>query len=815
MLKDYQKRVVRDIEEFFECLDTSKNGNIADYVSAAFSVHPMYRQYPDRPITGAGKLYPRVCIKMPTGGGKTLVAVETIRAYQNIFAKKKTGLVVWITHRDQIYRQTIENLQNKSHPYRQLLDQASGNRTLIVEKGQSLRRQDVEENLVVLMLMIQSATRDTNKMFEDSGYTDFFPLENRYDLQREMLKLIPNLDKTPDTLLEQMQIKTSLGNTIRTLNPLIIVDEFHTMFTDNAVATLNGLNPSIVIGLSATPKRGMNIVSTVSGRDLKAEDMIKLDMHIIPPSQNGDWRSMLTAIKSKRDALEKKARKLELNEGVYIRPIALIQVERTGKDQRGQGFVHSEDVREFLVASGVPAYQIAVKSSTLDEIKAHKLLSKESEIRYIITKEALKEGWDCSFAYLLGVIPNARNGSSMTQLVGRVLRQPYAKKTGVPDLDESYVFFASGHTQEVLNHVKKGFDDEGLGDVSSGIEVRDHSGNVISAAQVVSIKKNILKKYPQSLFLPVWLVKEKKGTRRFSYDIDIRPYIDWDSVKLDAWLKELAPTIGKSKPTQVEVIVDLEGRTQTRETALDQSVSFDTLYLTRRLSDTVENAFIAHQIAKKIVSALVKTIAKNALDRDAGYIAREIEKRLQGYRKAQEQGIFELLLKSGKLELAVSDDPILGFEMPRTDIVENSIRSSYTSTLYEDIDPSSLNTLESDVARIVEQSPNVLWWARNKVGRGWYAVQGWQKGKVRPDFIVARKNKKDELEFVYVVESKGEQLVGNADTEYKDALFKRLNAMQGNVKQIRARLTTLKLNDHFDFELIPQGEEEMRLRAKL
>ena len=164
MLKEYQKRVLKDIEEFFEHLDKSKE-SAGDYVSSAFASHPKYRQYPDRPITGTGKIYPRVCIKMPTGGGKTLIAIETIRAFQNLLAKRKTGLIVWITHRDQIYRQTIENLQNKSHVYRQFLDQASGNRTLILEKGQAIRRQDVEENLVVFMLIIQSATLDTNKMF--------------------------------------------------------------------------------------------------------------------------------------------------------------------------------------------------------------------------------------------------------------------------------------------------------------------------------------------------------------------------------------------------------------------------------------------------------------------------------------------------------------------------------------------------------------------------------------------------------------------------------------------------------------------------
>lgn len=815
MLKEYQKRVVKDIEDFFSHLEAHRKEGTADYVSPAYASNMRYWQYADRPITGTRRMYPRVCVKMPTGGGKTLIAVETLRAYQNLLAKKKTGLVVWITHREQIYRQTIENLQNKSHPYRQFLDQASGNRTLIVEKGQILRRQDVEENLVVLMLMIQSATRDSNKIFEDSGYIDFFPPENRFDLHREMLKVIPNLDHTADTLLEQMQIKTSLGNAIRVLEPLIIVDEFHTMFTDNARTTLDGLNPSAVIGLSATPKRGMNIVSTVSGRDLKAEDMIKLDMHIVPPSQDGDWHAMLAAIKAKRDALEKEARKLELNQGMFIRPIALIQVERTGREQRGTGFVHSEDVRELLIASGIPAHQIAVKSSTLDEIKSEKLLSKESEVRYIITKDALKEGWDCSFAYILGVIPNARSGNSMTQLVGRILRQPYAKKTGIPALDESYVYFASGHVQEVLDGVKKGFEDEGLGDVYTGIEVMNKDGKLVKASRNVKIKKEILKKHPESLYLPVWLMKDGKTSRRFSYELDIKSRIDWDNIELSTWIKELLPSIGKTRKTQNEMLVGLEGWATFHEVTVDESVQFDALYLTRRLSETVENAFVAFSIAERAIASLSKTIDEQTLNTDAGFIARELEKRLQAHRKEQEASAFEALLKSGKLELSVSDDPALGFAMPEEDIVENGLQSAYTRTLYEDVDPTSLNALESKVASIVEQSSNVMWWARNRAGRGWYAIQGWQRGKIRPDFIIARKNEKEDLEFVYVVESKGEQLLGNADTQYKEAVFKRMNSLRGKVDQNRTRLMTMKLNDHFDFELIPQGEEEIRLRTKL
>ena len=825
MLKDYQKRVVTDIETFFSDLDIAdqKFGASEDLRTALgdpllLAYTGKYAQFQDRPKSGADGLYPRVCIKMPTGGGKTLVAIEAIRAYQNILAKKRTGLVVWITHRDQIYRQTIENLQNKSHPYRQMLDQASGNRTLIVEKGQSLRKQDVEENLVVLMLMIQSASRDTNKLFEDSGgYMDFFPPENRHDLHGELLKLVPNLDKTEDSLFDRTLVKTSLGNVIRTLNPFIIVDEFHTMWTDNARNTLDGLNASVLLGLSATPKRGMNILSTVTGKDLKAEDMIKLDMHLIPPAHTGDWQTMIGSIKAKRDALEKKAKKLEQNNGTYIRPIALIQVERTGKDQRGQGLVHSEDVRELLVDLGVPKHEIAVKSSSIDEIKQQKLLSRESEVRYIITKEALKEGWDCSFAYILGVIPNARTNSSMTQLVGRVLRQPYAKKTGVSDLDESYVFFATGHTQEVVENVKKGFEDEGLGDVSGGIEIRDHQGNVVNPLKTVSIKKEFRKKYPESLYLPVWLIKEgPRKYRKFSYDIDIKPAITWDLGKnLNKWVIDLVPTVGERRDTPLEIVIDLEGKGISRESETLASLKFDALYLTRRISETVDNAFIAHEIGSTIVTTLGKKVSKEILDQNAGYIAREIERYLVAHKRSQEQDIFEELVKNNTLTLVVSDDEDVGFEMPTQDIVANSVQAAFSFNLYEDVEIGSMNSLEHAVAKIIEQSPNVIWWARNKTQKGWYSIQGWQKNKIRPDFVIARKNDKDQLEFVYVVESKGEQLAGSADTQYKEAVLNRMTGMKGDIETLKVRATTVKFNENFEFELVPQGEEERKIRTKI
>lgn len=823
ILKPYQEMVVKNIDRFFETLADKQKSYInlpdefkeqIDYLSFAYGKGTGYEQFQDRPKNGKGNLYPRVCLKLPTGGGKTLVAIETIRSYQNLLAKRRTGLVVWITHREQIYRQTIENMQNKSHVYRQLLDQTSGNKTLILEKGQPIRRQDVEENLVVLMLMIQSAGKDTNKIFEDSGgYTDFFPSDNRYDLHAELIQKIPNLDHTAPDLYSHALVKSSLGNVIRTLDPLLIVDELHTMFTDKARGTIDSLNPTAVIGLSATPKPLMNILVSVTGQQLNEAGMIKLDLHLIAPQHNADWQSMLAGIKDRRDQLEIVARDYEKNTGSYIRPIALIQVERTGKEQRGQGFVHSEDARDGLVELGVPKHEIAVKSSTLDEIREEKLLSRDSEIRYIITKEALKEGWDCSFAYVLGVIPNSHTNTGMTQLVGRILRQPYARKTGIKDLDESYVYFANGQTQEVLNQVQKGFSDEGLSDVAPGVKVEIDKTVVGNQLKTIKIKDEYTSGHYHSLFLPVWLIKVANNYRPLSYEIDIKSQLDWLGFDIDSWITNNQGSL-TSNQLGTEIIIGIDNRAQTHQTEATTTTNFDVHYLTRRITDIVENAFVANHLARRLIDKLLNVADQTVLNKNAGYIASLLVVDVDQERRRQERAIFDELLKSGKLKLVVSDQTF-GYKLPEHDQVANQFNSRYVRNLYEDVEVGTLNSLEQKVIEILDNNKNVLWWTRNKTGRGWYAIQAWQKGKIKPDFVVAKKTEGGELEYVYIVESKGEQLMGNLDTVYKESVLDLMTSLRGQVATSQNQMTSFHLNDQFEFELVPQGEEERRLRTRL
>lgn len=820
ILKDYQIDVVEALKKFYTEAENVKSTiqKLPDNLRSSISyVDAVYNNlnlsyFTDRPRNGLDEYYPRFCLKIPTGGGKTLLAIEAIREYHNLFAKKRTGLVVWIVHREIIYRQTIEKLKDKNHIYRQWLDQCSGNRTIILEKGQSLRHQDTEDNLVILMLMIQSAGRTTKenmKVFQDSGgYIDFFPQDNRYDEHQKLLEKVPNLDFIQDDLYNSKIVKTSLGNAIRILNPLIIVDEFHTMFSDIAKNTLDSLNPSMVIGLSATPKERshMNVFVEITGRQLEKADMIKLDLHLHSPSISGNWHEMINEIIKKRSLLEEEAIKLNSNRNIYIRPIALIQAERTGKDQREKGKVHSEDVREYLIGQGVPAHEIAVKSSEIDEIREEKLLSESSEIRYIITKEALKEGWDCSFAYILGIIPNARSESSMTQLVGRILRQPYAKKTGIKELDESYVYFNQGNTEDVLKNIQKGFENEGLGDLFQSIS--RESGPTGSQKIKTKVKPEILKNYPESLYLPVWIIKENNNYRRFNYHIDIKPYIDWCKVNHREWLRnEIFPLLDE-KATTYEILIDLDKKYEKKYLEEKESGLFEISYLTRRITDVTDNAFIAFDLANDFIKEYKEYKDEEKLIANSGFITHEIIKKLSHEKLNQEEKIFNSLIESKKLILTVCDDQDIGYLLPKEYEVYPEGNETYKSNLFEKSDKLSMNPLEIKVANLIDNKKSVAWWVRNVAeNKKWYSISGWKKGKIHPDFIAAKKNKNDQIELVYIIESKGEHLIGNLDTQYKKNVFDKMNNEE--IKSINLKLIKFKLNEDFSFELVEEGKEDV------
>lgn len=424
---------------------------------------------------GLGEPLPNFCIKVPTGGGKTLLATHAIGLINSHYLKRQMGLVLWIVPTNQIYRQTLKALRTREHPYRQVLDLNSGGRTKIVEKSDRFTPADIHESLVVLLLMLPSANRqnkETLKIFQDSsGFDAFFPPDDRLPDHQKLLEQFPNLD----CFGEQHsffggQIKTSLGNTLRILQPIIVIDEGHKAYSKNAQNTICNFNPSIMVELSATPPPNSNILVSVGGQELNREEMIKLDIHLTNKASY-DWKDCLRDSVAKRDELHRQALDYQARTGIYIRPICLIQVERTGKDQRADiHTIHAEDAKIFLIRDcSISPDAIAIKSSETDDIEGIDLFSQECSICYIITKQALQEGWDCSFAYVLTVLTNPSSKNAITQLIGRILRQPFARKTKVQALDECYVFCFKQKAQGLISSIRAGLQNEGLGDIAGNI----------------------------------------------------------------------------------------------------------------------------------------------------------------------------------------------------------------------------------------------------------------------------------------------------------------------------------------------------------
>ncbi|HRI61920.1 MAG TPA: DEAD/DEAH box helicase family protein, partial [Saprospiraceae bacterium] len=828
-LKHYQQRVLDDLQRFLEALREEQH-EYAELVAVkpklAGILHPPKQawekatgrvQYHER-RNGLGEPVADIYFKVPTGGGKTLLACHAIDHIQRTLLERQTGLVVWVMPSTEIYRQTARALKNRRHAYRQLLDVATGGRVFVREKDDRFTRADVEENLVILLLMLPSANRENKqslRVFRDSGgFTDFFPPEDRYAEQEEMLTAIPNLDFFGDEETAQpsavhrlpstVQIKTSLGNALRVCKPLIIIDEGHKAWSDRARDTIAGLNPRFLLQLSATPPTAANCLVQVSGRDLDREQMVKLDIHLVNKEDNPDWHDILHAAIARRDELEQEALHYQQNGGDYIRPICLVQVQQTGeKLVNDLSKIHAEHVRKYLVEKcGVPERYVAVKTSENDGLEGIDLLAEDCEIRFIITQRALQEGWDCPFAYILAILSNSRSETGLTQLIGRVLRQPYARKTGIKALDECYVYTFQQSSAQLTKSIKDNLEKEGMGDIAGAI-VQDDEPNALAKREIRYREQ--FRHFEGTIYLPKFMVqREHDGSwRDFIKEADIYPLIDWDSLDIGLIVDKFIPAekeafLGKSS-IGYEQSKELQVKTSGLERAVQigygefdmlreksveafaDSTVIDKGLMSRYLCAVIPNPWVSYEYTVKIVDALTEKYGQEKIA--ANFIKLvELAKNVfkaQVAKKAEE--IFRQLISDKKLNFLLLKHPQNGYLLPSRLNIHSSGNilhhpesniAAVQRSLFDQMPDEQFNGLERSVALCLDRQKEVLWWHRNLVGPQHYRIVGWD-GQAFPDYVVSRKSLENDTDYshVFVLETKGKHLMGNPDTEYKQRLF--------------------------------------------
>ena len=749
---------------------------------------------------GVGRPVPNITLKVPTGGGKTFLAANGVSRVMSRYLGVNTGFVLWIVPNEAIYSQTLKHLKDRRHPYRQTLDRAAAGRVRIMEKSDRLHARDVESHLCVMVLMLQSSNRQdkaTLRMFRDRGDVHgFFPPEGDQSAHAEQIRRVPNLDAYDDLY---PMVKDSLGNALRLIQPIVVMDEGQKATSDLAFETLYGFNPLFVMELTATPKRvaaregdnprparDPNVLVEITGREIHDEGMIKMPLNL-DPRQGTDWRATLAAAKGRLDEVTAAADAFRAETSRYIRPIMLVQVERTGKEQREAGLVHAEDVREWLLSVGYKESQIAVKTAEQNDLRQPEnldLLSERNDVRVIITKSALQEGWDCPFAYVLCSLAASRNLAAMTQLVGRILRQPHALKTEVDLLDECYVVTHHAETGRVVDAIRKGLEGDGLSDLVLNVSGEAGGGGAGGGTRTIRRRPEF---ETTEIFLPEVFWCDGDEVRPLDYETDLLSRVVWEHFDPSEVIARI-PETGSAKGGQMRRLSLRDDGDGFEEAAIGEdrreTLAFDPIYAVRALMDLAPNPFVLRDIVGATQMGLEhRGLSEDRIGPATSLIIEELRRDLEKFRNGQAETLFRDDVRAGRIRFRLRLDG-RNWRMPKrmetglpanTPPLMDENGDLVSRSLFHPFPAGELNGQERGVAVMLDGNEAISWWHRNvaTAAKG-YGIQGWKRGRIYPDFIFAARGDARGRRLV-ALETKGDHLQ-NPDTDYKRELMRFLTS---------------------------------------
>jgi superfamily II DNA or RNA helicase len=727
-LKRYQENAIETLEEFILLL---KKPNITPDLAFYKITNETYnKRYGEVPF---------VCVKIPTGGGKTLVGCKSVERIMatTLQHKMDTGIVMWFVPSDAIKTQTLKKFKDSKDWHYEMFNESFDTKFKVFsnEEALTITPEDVRNNLCIIVASVvafrhETAIQKKYKVYQENGslMDHFQNIKDDKDLEKD----------------KEGSVINSLANVVRKHSPLVVIDEGHRTSGELSIEFLSELKPSFVIEFTATPREGSNILVNTSASELKIEDMVKIPIVLESRSQ---WEQVVSDGLMKREELEKRTKKLKSE---YIRPITLLQAQPKSKVR---ATVTVEQLKQMLLDKKIPEEQIKIKTSDKDELEGINLFDRKCEIRYIITVNALAEGWDCSFAYVLISVANLGAKIAVEQIIGRVIRMPYAKKKSDDALNRSYVFASAPNFNEAANKVIKGLEDNGYSraDFVGATDAEKYT-DPLEAKK--AIKKDL--KVPMMAFNKNKLSFEdlvgedfelaKQNTDfefKIHYDLDGQATID--ITEDDEWLQ------GKqlSLPYQY-----LNGEHSIEELVvwLDKKLRFP------MVSPEDKVVFIEKAIQiqlKKHERSLPELSVNRYLfaDRLSAVISDILE--------AHTKKVFDSLLLKKKLVIAPFDS------YPATIALKSPVPKVFNKNLYERID--SINGEERGFVDRIDLGTldNVEFWIRNREKVDPFYIQGWKKGKFYPDFVAVT-NKGN----IIALEWKGEDRVGNEDTQYKETIAK-------------------------------------------
>lgn len=380
---------------------------------------------------------PYVCVRIPTGGGKTLVAGMAIERVNRSLLHVPYSLSLWLVPSEPIREQTLKALRDKTSILCQSVSSALGELTVLDIEGALRMTPHVLNGSNVIIVATMQAFKQ-----EETG---------RLSVYKQNGSLMEHFDGINDPTVRG---NGSLVDVLRLRSPFVIVDEAHNQGTPLAFETLARFEPCAILELTATPDRTWqpsNVLFSVSASVLHSEDMIKMPLTLV---QRPNWLDALRDAIACLNQLHQAAEAERSVGGNYLRPIMLLQAERRDANHET---LAPERVKKALVDDfGIPEWEIAIATGTKDEIADINILSENCPFRFIITVDKLREGWDCPFAYVLCSLRNTSSATAAEQILGRILRLPYAQKKDHPELNMAYAYLTSSNFAATVESLKDG-----------------------------------------------------------------------------------------------------------------------------------------------------------------------------------------------------------------------------------------------------------------------------------------------------------------------------------------------------------------------
>lgn len=432
ILKSYQKEALDYFEKFLKrCNETGE-------IRAAYTQTTEEWRFPlnYRPLPTM-KQVPYVCLRIPTGGGKTMVGGMAIERVNRALLYVQQSLTLWLVPSEPIREQTLKALRDSRNILHQAVQSVLGEVTVMdIDEALRMTPHVLNGSNVIIVATMQAFKQEET---------------DRLSVYKQNGSLLEHFNGINDP---DVKGNMSLVDVLRMRHPFVIVDEAHNQGTHLAFETLARFEPCAILELTATPDRTYqpsNVLYSVSASVLHSEDMIKMPLELV---HRANWQDALRDAIARLDSLQQKAEGEARSGGDYLRPIMLLQAER--KDSEHETLTPERVKKALIDDFGLPEREIAIATGTTDEIAGEDILSPKCPLRFIITVDKLREGWDCPFAYVLCSFRNTSSSTAAEQVLGRILRMPQARRKGQPELNMAYAFVTSGNFQTTVENLKDG-----------------------------------------------------------------------------------------------------------------------------------------------------------------------------------------------------------------------------------------------------------------------------------------------------------------------------------------------------------------------